>query len=61
MNNRLKDYSISVREAVVDLIGKFMLSNPEHTQTYYEVVLERLQVSSVWLPLLFLLSRASLS
>lgn len=41
------DHSTSVREAAVDLVGKFVLSRPELINTYYEMLSARILVSSL--------------
>lgn len=41
------DHSTSVREAAVDLVGKFVLSRPELIETYYEMLSARILVSSL--------------
>lgn len=42
---RLLDQSTSVREACVELIGKFVLSRPELISQYYEMLAARILVS----------------
>jgi cohesin loading factor subunit SCC2 len=39
------DTSISVREATVDLVGKYVLERPEFLQQYFKMISERLYVS----------------
>lgn len=39
------DHSTSVREAAVDLVGKFVLSRPEVLTTYYDMISARILVS----------------
>ena len=39
------DHSTSVREAAVDLVGKFVLSRPELIHKYYEMLSARILVS----------------
>lgn len=39
------DHSTSVREAAVDLVGKFVLSRPELIDKYYEMLSVRILVS----------------
>ena len=41
---RLRDTSTLVREATVDLLGRFVLSRPELTSQYYEMIAERIRV-----------------
>jgi cohesin loading factor subunit SCC2 len=43
MEHRLADATISVREAVVDLVGRYMLSRPEFIDRYADQVIERLK------------------
>lgn len=40
------DHSTSVREAAVDLVGKFVLSRPELIDKYYDMLSARILVSS---------------
>ncbi len=42
---RFRDTSTLVREAAVDLIGRFVLSRPELTLKYYDMIAERIRVS----------------
>lgn len=42
VNHSLLDHSTSVREAAVDLIGKFVLSRPELIDKYYSMLLARI-------------------
>lgn len=41
---RLCDTSTLVREAAVDLIGRFVLNRPELTSQYYEMIADRIRV-----------------
>ena len=41
---RFMDQSTLVREAAVDLVGRFVLSRPELTSQYYEMLNERILV-----------------
>lgn len=41
------DHSTAVREAAVDLVGKFVLSRPEVLNTYYDMIAARILVSTV--------------
>jgi cohesin loading factor subunit SCC2 len=41
------DQSTSVREAAVDLVGKFVLSRPELIDKYYDMLSTRILVSPV--------------
>ena len=42
---RLSDTSTLMREAAIDLIGRFILIQPDLTPTYYQMLLERIRVS----------------
>ncbi|KAF8784326.1 nipped-B-like protein [Argiope bruennichi] len=42
VHGRLLDHSTSVREAAVDLLGKFILIRPELISQYYEMLTERI-------------------
>eukprot|EP00742_Colponemidia_sp_Colp-10_P010652 GILJ01011719.1.p1 GENE.GILJ01011719.1~~GILJ01011719.1.p1 ORF type:complete len:1804 (-),score=314.35 GILJ01011719.1:286-5187(-) len=42
VRGRFLDQSISVREAAVDLVGKFVLYRPEFALQYHEMILERI-------------------
>ena len=44
---RFVDMSTSVREAAVELIGRFVLNKPELTHQYYDMLIERILVSLV--------------
>lgn len=46
VHGRLMDNSTSVREAAVELLGKFVLSRPQLTEQYYDMLIERILVSS---------------
>jgi cohesin loading factor subunit SCC2 len=39
------DHSTSVREAAVDLVGKFVLSRPELIDKYYDMLSQRILVN----------------
>lgn len=43
---RFRDTSTLVREAAVDLVGRFVLSRPELTSQYYDMICERIRVST---------------
>ena len=43
---RLMDNSTSVREAAVELLGRFVLSRPELIEQYYDMLIERILVIS---------------
>lgn len=45
VHGRLMDNSTSVREAAVELLGKFVLSRPQLTEQYYDMLIERILVS----------------
>ncbi|XP_027889337.1 nipped-B-like protein A isoform X4 [Xiphophorus couchianus] len=42
VHGRLMDNSTSVREAAVELLGKFVLSRPQLTEQYYDMLIERI-------------------
>ncbi|XP_056146291.1 nipped-B-like protein B [Lampris incognitus] len=42
VHGRLMDSSSSVREAAVDLLGRFVLSRPQLTEQYYDMLIERI-------------------
>jgi hypothetical protein len=44
VQNRFLDASISVREAVVDLVGKFIFIKPEFINSYFEMIKDRILV-----------------
>lgn len=44
VSQKFLDTSISVREAAVDLVGKYVLSSPELINQYYEKLAERILV-----------------
>lgn len=46
---RLMDNSTSVREAAVELLGRFVLSRPELIEQYYDMLIERILVTSSFL------------
>ena len=41
---RLMDNSTSVREAAVELLGRFVLCRPQLTEQYYDMLIERILV-----------------
>ena len=43
------DMSTSVREAAVELIGRFVLNKPELIHQYYDMIIERILVSGLLL------------
>lgn len=47
VHGRLMDNSTSVREAAVELLGRFVLSRPQLTEQYYDMLIERILVSSI--------------
>ena len=47
VRERFLDEAISVREAAVDLVGRFILHRKEFADAYYEMVLQRL-FDKVW-------------
>lgn len=46
VHGRLMDNSTSVREAAVELVGRFVLSRPELIEQYYDMLIERILV--IW-------------
>ena len=42
IQRRMQDMATSVREAAVDLIGKFILTRPEVAEQYYKMLTERI-------------------
>lgn len=46
VHGRLMDNSTSVREAAVELVGRFVLSRPELIEQYYDMLVERILVIS---------------
>ena len=44
VHTRLVDMSTSVREAAVELIGRFVLNKPEIIHQYYDMIVERILV-----------------
>lgn len=44
VNHSFLDHSTSVREAAVDLVGKFVLSRPELIDKYYDMLSARILV-----------------
>jgi len=47
VHGRFMDQSTSVREAAIELVGKFILVRPELTAQYYDMLSERILVSFV--------------
>ena len=45
MHGRFHDSAISVREASIDLVGRFLLIQPDLTAQYYPMLAERILVS----------------
>lgn len=45
VNQKFLDTAISVREAAVDLVGKFVLSNQELIDQYYDMLSTRILVN----------------
>lgn len=48
VNQKFLDTAISVREAAVDLVGKFVLSNEELIDQYYEMLSTRILVRCIY-------------
>ena len=46
VHGRFLDQSTSVREAAIELVGKFILVRPELTSQYYPMLSERILVST---------------
>lgn len=46
---RLMDNSTSVREAAVELLGRFVLSRPQLIEQYYDMLVERILVKAPFL------------
>lgn len=47
VSSRLMDTSISVREAAVDLLGRFLVCRPDLTTQYYPMLSERIRDKGV--------------
>lgn len=47
VHGRLMDNSTSVREAAVELLGRFVLSRPQLTEQYYDMLIERILVRTL--------------
>ena len=45
VHSKFVDMSTSVREAAVELIGRFVLNKPELILQYYDMIIERILVS----------------
>lgn len=45
VHGRLMDNSTSVREAAVELLGRFVLCRPQLAEQYYDMLIERILVS----------------
>jgi len=45
VHGRFLDQSTAVREAAIELVGKFILIRPELTAQYYSMLSERILVS----------------
>lgn len=55
VHGRFLDHSTSVREAAIELVGKFILIRPELTAQYYDMLSERILVGSCYTAPLILL------
>lgn len=44
VHGRLMDNSTSVREAAVELLGRFVLCRPQLAEQYYDMLIERILV-----------------
>lgn len=47
VHSKFVDMSTSVREAAVELIGRFVLNKPELILQYYDMIIERILVSKL--------------
>lgn len=47
VNQKFLDQAISVREAAVDLIGKYVLNSEELIDQYYDIISQRILVSNL--------------
>lgn len=59
VNRSFLDQSTAVREAAVDLVGKFVLSRPDLIDKYYGMLSNRILVSYIYLPLVDKSSRVT--
>lgn len=46
VHGRFLDQSTSVREAAIELVGKFVLIRPELVEQYYDMLMERILVGT---------------
>lgn len=54
VNQKFLDQAISVREAAVDLIGKYVLNSEELIDQYYDIISQRILVGfTCWCPHFF--------
>jgi cohesin loading factor subunit SCC2 len=49
VQQKLLDTAISVREAAVDLVGKYILSDKDLVDQYYDMIAPRILVSFCWI------------
>ena len=49
MHGRFHDSAISVREASIDLVGRFLIVQKDLTAQYYPMLAERIKVSQPFL------------
>lgn len=61
VHGRFLDHSTSVREAAIELVGKFILIRPELTAQYYDMLSERILVGNRLTAVLILLYHHCLS
>lgn len=61
VHGRFLDHSTSVREAAIELVGKFILIRPELTAQYYDMLSERILVGAVATQRFLFCSLSSLS
>lgn len=43
---RMTDPNAQVREATIELLGKFIVARPDLIQDYYNIIIERIKVRS---------------
>lgn len=48
VHSKFVDMSTSVREAAVELIGRFVLNKPELILQYYDMIIERILVRKLF-------------
>lgn len=45
VHTRMTDPNAQVREATIDLLGKFLMNKPDLIEDYYPIFIERIKVS----------------